>query len=94
MTKGVASPLMMVERSRRATSRAKTQPDSMTSIITVGAWSPKKAAASSRNTGSLAPQLMYGRVSRVASFSLGLRRVRVAMAPGMAQPPAIPPAMI
>ena len=37
MTKGVASPLMMVERSRRATSRANTQPDSMTSIITVGA---------------------------------------------------------
>ena len=37
MTKGVASPLMMVERSRRATSRANTQPDSMTNIITVGA---------------------------------------------------------
>ena len=62
--------------------------------MTVAALSGKKAPASSKNTGSLAPQAMYGRVSRVASFSLGLRRVRVAMAPGMAQPPAMPPAMM
>jgi hypothetical protein len=34
---------------------------------------------------------MNGAVSRVASFSRGLRRVRAAMTPGTAQPPAMPP---
>ena len=43
------------------------------------------------STGSLAPQFMNGTVSRVASRSLGERRVRVAITPGTAQPPAMPP---
>ncbi len=51
----------------------------------------KNTPVSSRKTGSLAPQVMNGAVSRVASFSRGLRRVRAAMTPGTAQPPAMPP---
>ena len=58
ITKGVASPLTMEERSRRATSRAMTQPVIMIRNITVGALSGKNAPASSRNTGSFAPQVM------------------------------------
>lgn len=54
-------------------------------------WSEKKAPISRASTGSLAPQFMKGTVSKVAIRSLGERRVRVAMTPGTAQPPAIPP---
>ena len=92
MTKGVGSPLITVERSRRETSRAAIQAPTVTRNMTLAAEFGKKAAASIRNTGTLAPQVMKGVVTRVASFSLGLRRVRVAMTPGTAQPPAMPPA--
>jgi len=54
-------------------------------------FSLKKAPISRASTGILAPQFMNGTVSRVAIRSFGERRVRVAMTPGTAQPPAIPP---
>ena len=47
-----------------------------------------------RNTGIFAPQVMRGRVIMVAMRSFSLRMVRVAITPGMAQPPAMPPAMM
>ena len=92
MTKGVLAPLTTVLRRSLATKRAATQAVSVTRDMTPASEPGKKAAASIKNTGTLAPQVMNGVTSRVASFSLGLRSARVAMTPGTAQPPAMPPA--
>jgi len=62
--------------------------------MTVASFWVKKAAIKRANTGSLAPQFMKGAVKSVASRSRGERRVRVAMTPGTAQPPAMPPEII
>ncbi len=42
-------------------------------------------------TGILAPQFMKGTTSIVVSRSFSSRMVRVAITPGTAQPPAMPP---
>ncbi len=91
MTNGVGSPLIMVERSSLDTSSAIAQANSVMPNIICASFSLKKAAIKSRKTGSLAPQGMKGAVIRVASFSFGLRSVLVAITPGTAQPPMMPP---
>ncbi len=94
MTKGVGSPLIRVERRNQDTSSAIIQANRVIRNMIWASFSLKKAAINSRKTGSLAPHGMNGAVIRVASFSFGLRKVRVAMTPGTAQPPMIPPEMI
>ncbi len=94
MTNGVEAPLTTVILRNLAASSAPAQEISVRiNIIPARLWG-KKAAISSANTGSLAPQFMNGAVSRVAMRSLGDRRVRVAITPGTAQPPAMPPETI
>jgi hypothetical protein len=92
MTKGVASPRMIVFLRTHATTRAVIQEPMVIQKRTVAAEPLKKAPPRRRKTGTFAPQGMNGAVRRVASFSLGLLRVRAPMTPGTAQPPGMPPA--
>ncbi len=51
----------------------------------------KKAPIKTLYTGSLAPQFINGTTNMVARRALGSLSVRVAMMPGTAQPPEMPP---
>ena len=54
----------------------------------------KKAPMSMAYTGNFAPQLINGATRSVAILSFGSLRVLVAITPGTAHPPEIPPLMI
>jgi hypothetical protein len=83
--------LITVMRRSFATRSAPIQATAVIRSMTRASWLVKKAATRRANTGSLAPQFMKGAVSSVASRSRGDFRVRVAITPGTAHPPAMPP---
>ena len=60
----------------------------------IASFLAKKAAISIAKTGSLAPQFIKGKTNIVAILSLEPLKVLVAITPGTAQPPAIPPLTI
>ena len=94
MTKGVGSPLSTVMRKIFDTIRATSQANKVNRNIYLALCSVKKVPISRARTGTLAPQFIKGTVKSVAIRSLGERSVLVAITPGTAQPPAIPPETI
>jgi len=94
ITNGVLGPFNMVERINLAANRAKVQ-DRIVRRNSIRARFPgKKAPIITAYTGSLAPQFMNGTTSNVAIRSFLSRRVLVAITPGTAHPPDMPPLTI